>query len=202
MSRFVIFILTGLTVFSLGCSVTTPRLSYSGGNYNSVTDDLVIYEAGSRAISQIVTVMAPFKEKNILLVQVVNNAQNDYLADRIFEELQKNLFKVGTIKGADLTSTKTDRFDYFLMFYPVVYGTETRETRPSGITRASVALPFLIPFSGQILAAYTFDERQAGVYIHCRLTDAKTGEVKFIQNLSGQSSKRIQGGLQEIIFPK
>ena len=53
------------------------------------------------------------------LVQVVDDANNDFLADRIYEELVKRGFIAGRAKNSELKSVNTDAFDKFIMFYPI-----------------------------------------------------------------------------------
>jgi len=183
------------------CSVTKPRLSYSGGNYNSVSDDIIIYNSTQEAVSKLTNTLR--QTDKILLVQVVANDKNDFLADRIFEELYKRGYIVALAKSEELKTMETDNFDKFLMFYPTVYGTETAETNPTFWPKMVASIPILGWIIGQnVLAAYTYVDRQAGVSIHCRLVSAETGEVEWIKDFTGQDKIRLEGGSgHEIIFP-
>jgi hypothetical protein len=194
-----IFVLTA--AFLCSCSVTRPRLSYSGSNYNSVSDDIIIYNSTQEAVSKLTNTLSPTDK--ILLVQVVDNDKNDFLADRIFEELYKRGYLVGLAKSDELKTMNTDNFDKFLMFYPTVYGTETAETNPTFWPKMVASTPILGWIIGQnVLAAYTYVDRQAGVSIHCRLVSAVTGEVEWIKDFTGQDKIRLEGGKgHEILFP-
>ena len=197
----ILFILCsiGILLFD-GCATTKPRLSYTGGNYHSVSDDILIYNSVQEAISKLVNTLNS-NEKHFL-VQVVDDANNDFLADRIYEELVKRGFIAGRAKNSELKSVNTDAFDKFIMFYPIVYGTEHAETIPT----IWASWPIFIPIAGPFLAmasvaSNTYDDRQAGVSLHCRLVDAHSGEIVWIKNFTGQQKIRLRGGLQKIIFP-
>ena len=99
--------------------------------------------------------------------------------------------------------SESDNFDKFLMFYPTVYGTETAETNPTLWPKLFASIPVIGWVFGQnILAAYTYVDRQAGVSIHCRLVDVNTGDIDWIRSFTGQDKIRLEGGrAHEIIFP-
>lgn len=196
-----IFSLIIATIILSSCSVTKPRLSYSGSNYNSVSDDIIIFNSTQEAIRKLSNSLNP--QNRILLVQVVNNDKNDFLGDRIFEELYTRGYHVALTKSADLRTMETDNFDKFLMFYPTVYGTETAETTPTFWPKMFASIPVIGWIFGQnILAAYTYVDRQAGVSIHCRFVDANTGDIDWIRSFTGQDRIRLEGGrAHEIIFP-
>ena len=114
-----IFLIVFLFILS-GCSITRPKLSYSGSNYNSVSDDILIYNSTQEAVTKLANTLN--QNDKILLIQVVNNDKNDFLSDRLFEELNKRGYIVALAKGEELKTMETDSFDKFLMFYPTVYG--------------------------------------------------------------------------------
>lgn len=189
-----LFLLIAL-IFS-SCSVTTPELSYSGGNYNSISDDMILKKSTDNAVQQIANSVN--RGDKILIVQVVDDPISDMLADKIFERLSVNNVIVGRTTNEDLKEMNTEMFDKFLMFYPEIYGTETAQTKPSSITKAISFIPVI----GQIVGPYaikanTYTDRQAGVNIHCRLADRKTGKIDWIRSFSGQSKIRLQGGLKQ-----
>ncbi|MFC2100638.1 hypothetical protein ACFLRZ_02290 [Bacteroidota bacterium] len=190
-----------ITILASSCSVTRPRLSYSGSNYNSVSDDIIIYNSIQEAVIKLTNTLNP--NDKILLVQVVNNDKNDFLADRIFEELYKRAYIVALAKSEELKTMNTDNFDKFLMFYPTVNGTETTETNPTFWPKMVATIPvFGWIFGHSILAMYTYVDRQAGVSIHCRLVAAETGDIEWIKDFTGQDKIRLKGGkFYEIIFP-
>jgi hypothetical protein len=196
----ILFLLVYILLFG-SCSVTKPRLSFSGGNYNSVSDDIIIYNSTQEAVSKLSNSLN--QNEKTLLVQVVNNDINDFLADRIFEELYKRGFTVALAKNEELKTMQTDGFDNYLMFYPTVYGTETAETNPTFWPKLTASIPIIGWIIGKnILAAYTYVDRQAGVSIHCRLVSAKTGEVVWINDFTGQDKIRLEGRTgYDIIFP-
>ena len=199
-TRIILLFFTAAIIFS-SCSVTRPRLSYSGSNYNSVSDDIIIYNSTQEAVSKLTNTLS--QTDKILLVQVVDNDKNDFLADRIFEELYKRGYIVALAKSEELKTMETDNFDKFLMFYPTVYGTETAQTEPTFWPKAVASIPIIGWIIGQnVIAKYTYTDRQAGVSIHCRLVNAETGEVEWIKDFTGQDKIRLEGGKgHEIIFP-
>jgi hypothetical protein len=199
-TRIILLLFTAAIIFS-SCSVTRPRLSYSGSNYNSVSDDIIIYNSTQEAVSKLTNTLS--QTDKILLVQVVANDKNDFLADRIFEELYKRGYIVALAKSEELKTMQTDNFDKFLMFYPTVYGTETSQTEPTFWPKAVATIPIIGWIIGQnVIAKYTYTDRQAGVSIHCRLVNAETGEVEWIKDFTGQDKIRLEGGKgHEIIFP-
>ena len=194
-------ILSIMLLWISSCSVTKPKLSFSGGNYNSVSDDIIIFNSTQESIVKLSNTLD--QHLKYLIVQVVNNDKNDLLADRIFEELFKRGFIVGSAKSEELKTMNTDNFDKFLMFYPSVYGTETAETNPTFWPKFVAFIPVIGWIIGQnVLAAYTWVDRQSGVSLHCRLVNAKTGEVDWIKDFTGQDKIRLEGGKpHEIIFP-
>jgi hypothetical protein len=198
-SKFVLFFVVAALFCS--CSMTRPKLSYSGSNYNSVSDDIIIYNSTQEAVNKLTNTLR--QTDKILLVQVVDNDKNDFLSDRIFEELYKREYVVALAKNEELKTMETDSFDKFLMFYPTVYGTETAETNPTFWPKMIASIPIIGWIIGQnILAAYTYVDRQAGVSIHCRLVNAETGKVEWIKDFTGQDKIRLEGGKwHEIIFP-
>jgi len=169
-------------LFAVSCASTKPALNHSGGNYHSVSDDIIINNSLTESIGKIANNLNP--QKKVLVVQVVDDAQNDYIADRIFEELYKRGFVVGKTKN--LKNAKIGNFDKFLVFYPTVYGTEHAETRPRGLAKY---LPFAL---GYVL--FYHDDRQAGVSIHCRLVDGASGRIDWIKDFTGQSKVRLKSG--------
>jgi PBP1b-binding outer membrane lipoprotein LpoB len=191
-----------LVIFLAGCSVTKPKLNYSGGTYNSVSDDIIIYNSTQEAIEKLVANLN--KEERILLIQIVDSKTSDLMADRIYEEFYKSGYIVGVAMNNDLESIETSKFDKFMMFYPTIYGTETAKTEPTFWPKFFASMPVIgWLFGSNILAAYSYVDRQAGVSIHCRLVDAKTGEIEWIRNFTGQDKIRLEGGKgHDIIFPK
>jgi hypothetical protein len=197
--RIISFFILYLLITS--CSVTKPRLSYSGGNYNSVSDDIIIYSSTKEAVSKLANTLNTIDR--ILLVQVVDNDKSDLLADQIFEELYKRGYNVGVAKNEELKSLETENFNKFLMFYPTIYGTETTETNPTFWPKLVASIPILGWIIGQnVIAAHTYVDRQAGVSIHCRLVDVDTGTIDWIKDFTGQDKIRLEGGTtHEILFP-
>lgn len=196
-----LLILLIITTLLASCSVTRPRLSYSGSNYNSVSDDIIIYNSTQEAVSKLSNSLNVADK--MLLVQVVDNDLNDFLADRIYEELYKRGYTVALVKSNEIKSMNIDIFDKFLMFYPIVYGTESAETSPTFWPKMVATTPIVGWIIGQnVLAKYTYVDRQAGVSIHCRLVDAITGEIEWIDDFTGQDKIRLEGGSgHDIIFP-
>jgi PBP1b-binding outer membrane lipoprotein LpoB len=194
------FLLSAIILTS--CSVTQPRLNYSGGNYNSVSDDIIINNSTQEAVIKLTNSIDP--NDKILLVQVVNDPKNDLLADRIFEELYKRGYIVALAKNEELKTMDTDHFDKFLMFYPTVYGTESAETSPTFWPKALIYVPIVGWIIGpRVISAYSYVDRQAGVSIHCRMVNAETGEIEWIKDFSGQDKVRLEGGsFHEILFPQ
>jgi hypothetical protein len=190
-----------ICLFLSSCSVTRPRLSYSGSNYNSVSDDIIIYNSTQEAVIKLANTLNG--NDKLLLVQVVSNDKNDLLADRIFEELYKRGFIVALAKSEELKNMQVDNFNKFLMFYPTVYGTETSETNPTFWPKMVASIPIIGWIIGKnVLAGYTYVDRQAGVSIHCRMVNADSGEVELIKDFTGQDKIRLEGGTgHEIIFP-
>ena len=199
-TRIILSLFTVAIILS-SCSVTRPKLNYSGGNYNSVTDDIIIDNSTQDAVIKLANTIDP--NDKILLVQVVNDPKSDLLADRIFEEMYKRGYIVALAKSEELKTMDTDNFDKFLMFYPSVYGTETAETSPTFWPKLLANTPIIGWIIGQnVLATYSYIDRQAGVSIHCRFVNAETGEIEWIKNFTGQDKIRLEGGSgHEIIFP-
>ena len=196
-----IWIYFGIIIFLSSCSATKPRLSYSGGNYHSVSDDIIIFNSTQEAVLKLGNALSP--SDKILIVQVVNDPINDLIGDRIFEELYKRGFIVGVAKNSELKEMNTEMFDKFLMFYPTVHGTETSETRPTFWPKFVAAIPIIGWIIGKnVIASYTYDDRNAAINLHCRLVKEETGEIEWIKNFTGQDRIRIKGGeFHEIIFP-
>jgi hypothetical protein len=178
------------------CSTTSPQLQFTGGNYNSVSDDIIIYSAVKEAVSKIANSIDP--KERYLLVQVIDDPNNDFIADRIFEELYKRGYVVGKAKNDELATMNTDNFTKYLMFYPTVYGTEHAATRPSIYGKALGMIPYV---GWVIMQELTYDDRVAGASIHCRLVDGQTGEIEWIKNFTGLAKIRLSGGLENIVFP-
>jgi len=196
-----LFSIVFIAAIASSCSITRPRLSYSGSQYNSVSDDILLYNSTQQAVAKLGIKLE--KGKKLLLVQIVDNDINDFLADRVYEELYKRGFIVALTKSEDLKEKNTDIFDSFLMFYPTVYGTESAETEPTFYPKMVAAIPIVGWLIGrQVLAGYTYVDRQAGVSIHARLVDAKTGQILWIEEFTGQDKIRLEGGTAgEILFP-
>jgi hypothetical protein len=195
----IILIIT-TAIIACSCSITQPRLSYSGGNYNSVSDDIIIYNALQESISKISNALNA--DDRILLIRVVNNDKNDYIADRIFEELYKSGYVVAVTNNDELKTTSIEAFDKFLMFYPTVYGTETSVTEPTLYPKLFAAVPIIGWIAGpSVLSSYSYIDRQAGVVIHCRLVDAQSGEIVWIKDFSGQDKIKLDRNTIHEIFP-
>jgi len=192
MKKKLLLLFIGLS-FLVSCTVTRPQLNYSGGNYNSVSDDIIIYNSTQEAIIKLANSLNP--NDKILLVQIIDNETNDYIADRVFEELFKRNYVVGLAKRDELKTMNTEVFDKFLMFYPIVFGTETAATSPSFWTKSVSFIPIVGWIIGQaVIAKYTYIDRQAGVSIHTRLVDATTGDLLWIKQFTGQDKIRLEGG--------
>lgn len=80
MKNLSILLLISVVIFS-SCSTTRPRLSYSGSQYNSVSDDIIIYNSSQEAIMKLASNLN--KRDKILLVKVVNNDINDFEGTKI-----------------------------------------------------------------------------------------------------------------------
>lgn len=197
-----ILLIIGFAILLTSCNSTRPMLNYSGGNYHSVSDDIIINNSAQETVTKLANTLDP--DKKYLIVQVVNDPTNDFLADRIFEELYKRGFVVGLAKNTELKEMKTDMFDKFLMFYPTVYGTETASTEPTFWPKAFASIPIIgWIFGEQVIAKNTYIDRVAGVSLHCRLVNSETGEIEWIKDFTGQNKIRLKGGkFHEIIFPE
>ena len=171
------------------CSVTTPMLGVSGSNYNSITDDLLLYNSSNGVIDELITNVTANK---ILVVQTVNAPNSDMLAEKIYESLNSKGKIVGIAKRSELSTINIEMFDKLLFFYPTVYGIETAATRPSGFTK----LVSFIPLVGQIVGpmaikANTYDSRLSAVSLHVRLVDSKTGKIEWMKVFQGKDKKKI-----------
>lgn len=177
------------------CSITKPRLSYSGTTYNSVSDDMLLAKSSNAAIKRLVDNITPGKK--LLVIQVVDNDINDYLCDRIYEELMLRKFIAAKANQNDLKTMNTEIFDEFLIVYPVVYGTETALTQPSMIAKGVAYGLSLVSFGlgSLLLENYNYVERQSGVALHARLVDAKTGNIKWVEDFLEMDKLRLEGGL-------
>ena len=195
----ILILITGLIIS--GCSHTTPKLAYTGNTYNSVSDDIIIYSATREAIEKIANTLDP--AERILLVQVIDNSNNEFITDRLYEELYNRGYFVGKTSNEELKSFDTSKFTKFLIYYPTVYGVEHASTKPSIlVTTFAIFVPIIGWTVGPVLIAkYTYEDRQAGVSIHGRLVDAATGDIDWIKNFNGQAKIRLEGGLKSILFP-
>lgn len=187
--------------FITGCNVTTPMLGLSGGNYNSITDDILLFNSSNEVVEELANAVNTNK---VLVVQTVEAPSSDMLAEKIFETLSRRGKVVGLAKRAELSTMNIEVFDKILFFYPTVFGIETAATRPSGITK----LVTYIPIIGQALApsvleANTYDTRLGAVSLHARLVDSKTGQIEWMRVFQGQNQKKItSGSVLDIILPK
>jgi hypothetical protein len=199
MKKFTILI-SGILIVLSSCTVTNPKLQYSGGNYNSISDDIILTDASNEAVKKLTKEID--RSEKVLLVQVVDSRQSDLLADKIYEQLSVKGLIVGRTTNDDLKEMNTDMFDKFLMFYPEVYGTQTAQTKPTAITKGAAFALNLVPVAGQFLSRsllknYNYQDRHAGVSIHCRLVDRKSGKIEWINNFTGQNKIRLKGGLKK-----
>jgi len=197
-----ILVIIGIVILMSSCNITRPMLNYSGGNYHSVSDDIIINNSAQETVEKLANTLDA--KKKILIVQIVNDPNNDFLADRIFEELYKRGFVVALAKNTELKDMNTEMFDEFLMFYPTVFGTETANTEPTFWPKMFASIPIIgWIFGQQVMAKNTYIDRVAGVSLHCRLVEAETGEIKWIKDFTGQSKIRLKGGkFYEIVFPE
>ena len=123
----------------------------------------------------------------------VNDPNNDLIGDRIFEELSKHGFIVGLSKNSELKEMKTEMFDKFLMFYPTVHGAETAETRPAFQPKLVSAIPIIGWIIGKnVIASYTYDDRQAAINLHCRLVSFSSKTRIGTKRISTHSPKADQ----------
>lgn len=178
-----------ICLFYSSCSVTTPMLGLSGSNYNSITDDILLYNSSNSVIDALINDVT---ENKILIVQTVNAPNSDMLAEKIYEKLSQKGKVVGITKRNELSTIKVEFFDKLLFFYPTVYGIETAATRPSGITKATA----FIPIVGQIITpvvvkANTYDTRLGAISLHVRLVDSKTGKIEWMRVFRGTDKKKI-----------
>lgn len=194
------FLVTMLIILA-SCTITRPRLMDSGSYYHSVSDDIIIYTSATQAITEMGNALDP--KLKYVLVQVLNNDLNDYLGDRIFEDLFARGYTVALTTKSDLEKSGLDSFDKYLLFYPTVYGTETAATTPTFWTNMVGFIPIVGWIAGPIaIARRTYDDRQAGVCLHARLVDVKSGNVDWIKDFAGQDRIRVQGGnLNDFVFP-
>jgi hypothetical protein len=173
------------------CNVTKPVLGLSGGNYNSITDDMLLFNSSNAVIDELAGAVTG---NNILIVQVVSAPNSDLLAEKIFEKLTQMGKTVGLAKRSEIGTMKTDQYEKLLFFYPTVYGIETAETRPSGLTKATMFIPLIGQVVGpSIIKMNTYDSRMSGVSIQARLVDSKTGKVEFMKVFNGKNNKKITG---------
>jgi hypothetical protein len=183
-----------ITVMIVSCSVTKPRLSDSGGNYNSISDDMLLAKSSTIAIKSLVAKLE--KDKKVLIVQVVDNDINDYLVDRVYEEARLTGIVAGKTNQQDLKTIETKMFDHFLMVYPIIYGTETAVTKPSALTKAVGAITSAFFGLGQYLMMnYEYLERQSGIVLHGRLVDAKDGQILWVEDFLQVDKMKLKGGL-------
>lgn len=178
-----------IVIFLTSCSVTTPQLGYSGANYNSITDDILLFHSSNQVIEELANAINTNK---VLVVQTVNDPHCDMLAEKIFENLSRRGAVVGLAKRSELSTMNIDAFEKILFFYPTVYGIETASTRPSSITK----LVTMIPVVGQIIGPpllknNTYDTRLGAISLHARLVDAKTGQIEWMRIYQGKDQKRI-----------
>lgn len=189
MKKLIGVLLLGIILSS--CNVTRPSLGLSGGNYNSVTDDLLLFNTSNKAIDELSKVITG---NNILVVQVVNAPNSDLLAEKIFEKLTLIGKNVELTKRTELGTVKGDAFDKMLFFYPTVYGIETAETRPSQLAKAFSYVPLIGQIVGpMIIKMNTYDSRLSGVSIQARLVDTKTNKIEWIRVFNGSDKKVITG---------
>lgn len=180
-----------LLILLSSCNVTKPSLGLSGGNYNSITDDMILFNSSNMVIAELAKNISANK---ILVVQTVNSPSSDMLAEKIYETLFQKGKEVELTKRSDLKSIQTESFDKILFFYPTVYGIETAETRPSNLTKFIGVIPLI----GQIIGsaavkANTYDSRMGAVSLSVRLVDSKTGKIDWIKVFNGKDSKKITG---------
>lgn len=181
------------------CSVTKPKLVT--GKYSNVSDDIVIYNSIQKAVEKLSLELD--STKKILLVQMVNDGKNDYLADRIYENLYLNGYSVKLTKNPG-SIKNTGKYDNLLKFYPTVFGTETAQTKPTLWPYMAASIPVIGWLSSKkILSVYSYIDRYAAVSIHCRLVDAKTKKIVWIKNFSGNDIIRLEKDeFHKIKFPK
>lgn len=198
-----LFLISGIIVTALfvnSCSVTTPTLNHPGGNYNSITDDALLFHSSNQVIEELANAI---NTKKILVVQTVNDPHCDMLAEKIFENLSRRGLVVGLTKRSELSTMNIDSFDKILFFYPTVFGIETASTRPSAI----VKIVLLIPVVGQIIGPSlikknTYETRHGAISLHARLVDAKTGQIEWMRVFQGTDKKRITpSSLLELYLP-
>lgn len=188
-TRFLVAII--LLILFYSCNVTKPSLGLSGGNYNSITDDMILFNSSNAVIAELVKNISANK---ILVVQTVNSPSSDMLAEKIFETLVLKGKDVELTKRNDLKSIQTDSFEKILFFYPTVYGIETAETRPSNLTKAIGIIPLIGQIVGPaVVKANTYDSRLGAVSLSVRQVDSKTGKVDWIRVFNGKDSKKITG---------
>jgi hypothetical protein len=197
-SIYSVFIVIGFLLTN--CSVTTPMLGLSGGNYNSITDDILLYNSSNSVIEELVNAV---KYDNVLVVQTINDANSDMLAEKIFETLSRKGKSVGLAKRSELSSINVEVFDKLLFFYPTVFGIETAATRPTSVTY----LVGMIPVIGQIVGppmieANTYDTRLGAISLHARLVDSKTGQIEWMNVFQGKDRKKITSkSILDIVLP-
>ncbi len=180
-----------LLLLLYSCNVTKPSLGLSGGNYNSVTDDMILFNSSNAVIAELVKNISANK---ILVVQTVNSPSSDMLAEKIYENLILKGKEVDIIKRSELKSIQTDSFEKILFFYPTVYGIETAETRPSNLTKAVGIIPLIGQIVGPaVVKANTYDSRMGAVSLSVRQVDSKTGKIDWIKVFNGKDSKKITG---------
>lgn len=182
------------------CKVTTPMLSYSGANYNSITDDILLYNCSGQVIHELSLAVTSQK---VLVVQTVNSPSSDMLAEKIYETLSSQGKMVGLAKRSDLSTINVEMFDKILFFYPTIYGIETAATRPSKTAEMVYFIPVIGQFVGpSVMKANTYDTRLGAVSLHARLVDSKTGKIEWMKVFQGRDQKKISGGnILDILLP-
>ncbi|MFW6224992.1 MAG: hypothetical protein ACOC4B_01865 [Bacteroidota bacterium] len=198
-----LFLFSGIIVTALflnSCSVTTPTLNHPGGNYNSITDDALLFHSSNQVIQELTQAINANK---VLVVQTVNDPNSDMLAEKIYENLSQQGKVVGLTKRSELSEMNIDVFDKIVFFYPTVFAIENASTRPSAI----VKLVNFIPVVGQIIGPSlikqnTYETRLGAISLHARLVDAKTGQIEWMRVFQGTDRKRITpSSLLEVYLP-
>ena len=198
LSKFCQVLAIALVLFLCSCSVTSPRFSYSGDSYSSISDDIIMEQSKLEVITKL-TDKLNAKDK-ILLVQVADGNVNNIIADQLYETLYRNNYFVTLVSKLDLKNFDLNPYNKTLMFYPIILGTEAAETTPSFWTMIVGSIPFI---GKAVINKHTYIDRLAAISLHCRLIDNQSGEIDWIEDFTGQAKVRIHSGkMYDIVFPE
>ena len=181
------FLIVLFCILLSNCSMT-PYMRYAVDDSPEISEQSLTYQALQQVLKKLIVNLD--LSKKYLLVQPIDDLKNDYICNLIYEELLVIGFNIDKIREREMSTIDKNKYDKFLYFYPIVYGTEKNYSVPTGITNYLVGS---IPILGtMILKQYNYKTTYIGVVLRFRLYDPGKSKIIWIKKFTGYLKTEIR----------